>query len=91
MKQNKRGSSFRTYHQLAENKKESLGFTTWKCDHSLNIKKNAMKKIEMIYNQMIFEYFTVLCLVFYKYEGIDIRDKLGNQKLHVIGTIIKIY
>ena len=42
-------------------------------------------------NQIIFDYFSVLCLAFYKYKCVDVSDNLGYQKLHVIGTNIQIY
>ena len=42
-------------------------------------------------NQIIFDYFSVFCLAFYKYEGVDVSDNLGYQKLHVTGTNIQIY
>ena len=42
-------------------------------------------------NQIIFDYFTVLCLAFYKYECVDVSNNFGYQKLHVIGTNMQIY
>lgn len=43
------GKIFQNISPLAENKKESTDFTTWKFDNSLNIKK-GINKIKMVHN-----------------------------------------